>query len=93
MCTMWLVQLLSLSSSPTLLYTALCFWDSANYISSLPVGFPLGSASQCGVLNGEAAELEGREELVPSCLLLSGISTSALVPDMIVYLRGLFVCF
>lgn len=49
---------------------------------------------QYGVLDGEAAGLEGGEELVPSCLLLlSGSSTSALVPDLIVYLGGFFFFF
>lgn len=40
-----IIQLLSLSRTPTLLYAAVCLWDSVNYISSVPAGSPSGSAS------------------------------------------------
>lgn len=38
MCSGCLVQLLSVSPTPTLPYAALCLWDSAHCIPSLPAG-------------------------------------------------------
>lgn len=45
MCSVCIIQLLSLSRTPTLLYAAVCLWDSVNYISSVLAGSPSGSAS------------------------------------------------
>lgn len=75
MCSMHTVQLSSVSSTLTLPYASLCHWDSANHISSLPAGSPLGPA----YLGRGVGKLQGRRRRGASSFLFLPVSGSPMM--------------
>lgn len=74
-------KLLSLSPTPNYPYAALCHWDSANHLSSLPAGSLLGSA----YVRSWTGRLQGRRRRGACSFLflpVSGSPTAAMALDL-----------
>lgn len=85
MCSVCVVQLLSLSHTPTLPYAALYLWDSASPLPSWPAAFLLGSASPVRGAGWGGCRLAGRQGLVRSSLHpASGSPTAAVTLELTV---------